>query len=33
VKILAAADVHGVQPVYEWLVTAAREYRNEDTAW
>jgi Icc-related predicted phosphoesterase len=29
VKILAAADVHGVRPVYEWLVTSAREHHVE----
>jgi Icc-related predicted phosphoesterase len=26
-KILAAADVHGIRPVYDWLLAAAREYR------
>jgi Icc-related predicted phosphoesterase len=26
-KVLAAADVHGKWPVYQWLVTVAREYR------
>ena len=28
-KILAAADVHGIQPVYDWLLAAAREHRVE----
>src|SRR5215471_9274697 len=26
-RVLAAADVHGKWPVYQWLVTVAREYR------
>jgi Icc-related predicted phosphoesterase len=29
VKVLAAADVHGRQPVYEWLLTTARQHSVE----
>lgn len=24
-RVLAAADIHGKQPVYDWLLTTARE--------
>jgi Icc-related predicted phosphoesterase len=26
-KVPASADVHGMRPVYDWLLAAAREHR------